>query len=53
MELDDIYETAELYSVADFETYLKYGWILLDLKKGDDAYPVIFLVGKVKKEDKP
>lgn len=52
MKPDDTYETAELFSDADFQIYLKHGWILLDIKKGDDAYPVIFLVGKLKKEDK-
>ena len=53
MNLDDMYETAELYSATDFQIYLKHGWILLDIKKGDDACPVIFLVGKLKKEEKP
>jgi len=36
MKPTDKYETAELFSVADFETYLKYGWILLDVKAGDE-----------------
>ena len=52
MKPDDMYETAELFTAADFQIYLKHGWILLDIKKGDDSCPVIFLVGKVKKEDK-
>jgi hypothetical protein len=51
MKPNDIYETAELFSVTDFEIYLKYGWTLLEVKRGDDSCPVIFLVGKVKKED--
>lgn len=66
MKPNDKYETAELFSVADFELYLKYGWILLDVKAGDDSCPTIFVVGKEKtatsegkkddqfnKEDKP
>ena len=51
MKPNDKYETAELFSAADFEIYIKYGWILLDVKKGDDSCPVIYLVGKVKEED--
>ena len=53
MKPNDTYETAELFSTADFEIYLKYGWILLDVKAGDDSCPVIFVVGKVKKEEQP
>jgi len=51
MKPNDTYETAELFSDADFKIYLNYGWILLDVKKGDDSCPTIFVVGKVKKED--
>jgi hypothetical protein len=51
MKPNDTYETAELFSDADFKIYLKYGWILLDVKKGDDSCPVIYVVGKVKKEN--
>ena len=51
MKPNDMYETAELFSDDDFKTYLKYGWILLDVKKGDDSCPTIFVVGKVKKEN--
>ena len=51
MKPNDIYETAELFSAADFEIYLKYSWTLLDVKKGDDSCPVIFLMGRVKKEE--
>ena len=53
MNQNDIYETAELFSAADVEIYLKYGWTLLDIKKGDDSYPTIFVMGKVKKEEQP
>ena len=48
MNQNDIYETAELFSAADFEIYLKYGWTLLDVKRGDDSCPTIFVVRKVK-----
>jgi len=51
MKPNDTYETAELFSAADFEIYLKYGWILLDVKAGDDSCPVIFVVGRVKKTE--
>ncbi len=53
MKQNDIYETAELFSAADVEIYLKYGWILLDVKTGTDSCPSIFLMGKVKKEEQP
>jgi hypothetical protein len=53
MKQNDIYETAELSSAADFETYLKYGWTLLDIKAGDDSCPVIFVVEKLKEEKQP
>jgi hypothetical protein len=53
MKPNDMYETAELFSAADFKTYLKYGWTLLDVKAGDDSCPVIYLVGKVKEEEQP
>ena len=51
MKPNDTYETAELFSAADFEIYLKYGWILLDVKAGDDSCPTIFVMGKVKEEN--
>jgi len=51
MKPNDMYETAELFSVTDFEIYLKYGWILLDVKAGDDSCPTIFVVGRVKKTE--
>jgi len=51
MKPNDIYETAELFSVADFKIYLEHGWILLDVKKGDDSCPTIFVVGHVKEEN--
>jgi len=51
MNPNDIYETAELFSASDVEIYLKYGWILLDVKTGNDSCPSIFLMGKVKKEE--
>ena len=53
MKPNDKYETAELFSVDDFKTYLNYGWILLDVKAGDDSCPTIFVVGKVKEEKQP
>jgi len=53
MKPNDMYETAELFSDDDFKTYLKYGWILLDVKKGDDSCPTIFVVGRIKKEEQP
>jgi len=53
MKPNDMYETAELFSAADFEIYINYGWILLDVKKGDDSCPVIFVMGRVKKEEQP
>ena len=53
MKPNDLYETVELFSVDDFKTYLNYGWTLLDVKAGDDAYPVIYVVGKVKEEEQP
>ena len=31
----------------------KYGWILLDVKTGNDSCPSIFVMGKVKKEKQP
>jgi len=51
MKPNDTYETAKLFSAADFEIYLKYGWTLLDVKTGDDSYPVVYLVGRIKKEE--
>jgi hypothetical protein len=51
MKPNDIYETAELFSVTDFEIYLKYGWTLLEVKRGDDSCPVIFLMGRVKETE--
>jgi len=53
MKPNDIYETAESFSVTDFKIYLKYGWILLDVKKGDDSCPTIFVMIRVKKEEQP
>lgn len=53
MKPNDMYEIAELFSDADFKIYLEYGWILLDVKKGDDSCPTIYVVGKVKKEEQP
>ncbi len=53
MKQNDIYETAELFSADVVEIYLKYGWILLDVKNGNDDCPSIFVMGKVKKEEKP
>ena len=53
MKQNDIYEIAELFSASDVEIYLKYGWILLDVKSGNDSCPVIFIMGKAKKEKKP
>ena len=46
MKPNDPYETAELFTQDDFKTYLQYGWTLLDIKAGDDAYPVIYVVKK-------
>ena len=51
MKPNDTYLTAELFTVADFETYLKHGWTLLDIKSGSDAYPVIYVVKKEKKTE--
>jgi hypothetical protein len=56
----DIYEAAELFSAKDVELYLKYDWVLLDVKDrpfnprdmDDTSCPVIYVVGRVKK-DKP
>ena len=44
MKPNDPYETAELFTQDDFKTYLKCGWTLLDIRAGNDAYPVIYLV---------
>lgn len=57
-ENNNISETAELFTAQDFETYLKYGWVLLDVKDrpfdkrdmDNTSYPVIYLVGRVKKD---
>jgi hypothetical protein len=46
MKPNDPYETAQLFTLADFKTYLKCGWTLLDIRAGDDAYPVIYVVKK-------
>lgn len=51
MKPNDPYITAELFTHDDFKTYLKCGWTLLDIKAGNDAYPVIYLVGKEKKTE--
>ena len=53
MKQNDINETVKLFSAADVEIYLKYGWTLLDVKMDDDSCPVIFIMGKAKKEKKP
>jgi len=53
MKPNDICETVKLFSASDVEIYLKYGWTLLDVKKGDDSCPVIFIMKKAKKEKKP
>lgn len=50
MKPNDTYQTAELFTLEDFNTYLKCGWILLDVKAGNDAYPVIYLMAKGKKD---
>lgn len=52
MNPNDTYITAELFTEADFQIYLKHGWTLLDIKAGDNAYPVVFLVGKEKPKHK-
>jgi len=46
MKPNDPYETAELFTQDDFKTYLQYGWTLLDIRAGDGAYPVIYVVKK-------
>ena len=46
MKPNDPYETAELFTHDDFQTYLKYGWTLLDIRAGNGAYPVIYVVKK-------
>ena len=46
MELNDMYQTAELYSAADFQIYLQYGWTLLDIRVGEGTYPVIYVMKK-------
>jgi len=51
MKPNDTYLTAELFTVADFELYIKSGWILLDIKAGNDSYPVIYVVKKEKKTE--
>jgi|GEM_PF-3573864 len=48
MKQNDTYITAQLFTDADFQLYLKHGWTLLDIKSGDDAYPVVYLMGKEK-----
>ena len=53
MKPNDICETVKLFSAADVAIYIKYGWILLDVKIDDDSCPVIFIMGKAKKEKKP
>jgi hypothetical protein len=56
---NDTYEIAHLFNSDLVSLYLKHDWVLLDVKdrkwtKGDDSdsRPVIFVMGKVKK-DKP
>lgn len=59
-ENDNITEIAELFTAQDFQTYLQYGWTLLDIRDrkfdprdmDNTSCPVIFLMGRVK-EDKP
>ncbi|MBP7509032.1 MAG: hypothetical protein KA807_14560 [Prolixibacteraceae bacterium] len=46
MKPNDPYETAELFTQDDFKTYLQYGWTLLDIRAGDGAYPVIYVMKK-------
>ncbi|OQC18394.1 MAG: hypothetical protein BWX72_00045 [Firmicutes bacterium ADurb.Bin080] len=46
MKPNDPYQTAELFTQDDFKTYLQCGWTLLDIRAGNDAYPVIYLVKK-------
>jgi len=46
MKPNDPYETAELFTHDDFQTYLQYGWTLLDIRAGNGAYPVIYVVKK-------
>lgn len=46
MKPNDPYETAELFTHDDFQTYLQYGWTLLDIRVGNDAYPVVYVVKK-------
>ena len=57
MKPNDPYETAELFTQDDFKTYLQHGWTLLDIKSGDGAYPVIYVmkkksIQKTKRRDK-
>jgi hypothetical protein len=59
-ENENICETAELFTAQDFETYLKYGWTLLDVKDrpfdkrdmDDTSCPVIYVVGRIKQDKK-
>jgi len=46
MKPNDPYETAELFTQDDFKTYLQYGWTLLDIRVGEGAYPVIYVMKK-------
>ena len=46
MKPNDPYETAELFTQDDFKTYLQYGWTLLDIRAGNDAFSVIYVVKK-------
>lgn len=51
MKPDDKREIAKLFSGADVEIYLKYGWTLLDVQKGDKSCPTIYLMERVKNEE--
>ncbi len=46
MKPNDPYETAELFTHDDFQTYLQYGWTLLDIRVGEGTYPVIYVMKK-------
>lgn len=55
----DIHETVELCCGQDVQFYIKSGWVLLEVKDrawnkmdmDDDSCPVIFIMGRVKKDD--
>lgn len=48
MKQNDTKEIAKLFTAADVETYLKYGWTLLDVITSDKSCPVVYLMEREK-----